>query len=118
MSGIDAAAAQSKADLLLYPTIDPVRSAAELGFTPEQLDFLVDIAKPRCCHVTGEHDPTHFAAGRYVCSFQLAEIAWRLLSALGLEAEPAELGHYRQRRVDPASASPRAGCPQCERAEP
>lgn len=118
MSSTNAGMTQPKADLPLYPIIDPVRPATELGFTPEQLDFLVDIARPRCCHVTGEHEPTHFATGRYVCAFQLAEIAWRLLSALGLEAEPAERGHYRQRRVDPATAIPRIGCPQCERAAP
>jgi hypothetical protein len=101
----------------LYPIIEPVRPASEMAFTPEQLAWLVDVARPRCCHVTGEHDPTHFAAGRYVCSFQLAEVAWRLLAALGLEAEPADRGHHCQRRVDPAMAIPRTGCHQCARAD-
>ena len=111
----DAGEIERKAALPLYPVIDPVLPASEMAFTPEQLAWLVDIARPRCCHVTGEHDPTHFVNGRYVCSFQLAEVAWRLLAALGLEAEPAERGHYRQRRVDPATAVARTGCPQCAR---
>lgn len=33
-------------------------------FTDEQLEFLKDIFTPRCCHNSGEHDPTHFVSYR------------------------------------------------------
>lgn len=29
-------------------------------FTKEQMEFLREILTPPCCHVSGEHDPTHF----------------------------------------------------------
>ena len=100
----------------IYPAIDQVRPASEMGLAPAQIAWLTDIARPRCCHVTGEHDPKHFSDSRYVCSYQLAEIAWRLRSALEIDDEPVDRGWYLQRRVDPATAIPRAGCPQCEEA--
>lgn len=98
----------------IYPVLDPVRPVSEMGFTADQLAWLVDIATPRCCHTTGEHDPNHFVDGRYVCSDQLAEVAWRLIGALGMETEPVDRGHYRRRRVDPAVAVPAAACPRCK----
>lgn len=99
----------------LYPVLDPVRPASEMGFTAEQLAWLVDIARPRCCHTTGEHDPTHFATQRYVCHGQLAEVAYRLREALGCPDEPVDRGHYRDRRVDPSDAVSRQGCDWCDR---
>ena len=68
----------------LYPPLDPVRPASEMGFTDEQLTWLADIATPRCCHATGAHDPRHFLDHLYVCRDQLAEVAYRLREALGL----------------------------------
>lgn len=44
-------------------------------FTEEQRAYLRDLLRPRCCHVTGEHDPRHFVEGRYVCEIQASE-AW------------------------------------------
>ena len=100
----------------IYPLLDPVRPASEMGFTDEQLAWLADIATPRCCHATGEHNPRHFLDKRYVCYDQLAEVAYRLREALGLDGEPVDRGHYLQRRVDPSTAVSRVGCPQCEQA--
>lgn len=97
-----------------YPVLDPVRPVSEMGFTAEQLAWLADIATPRCCHTTGMHDPNHFAEGRYVCSYQLAEVAWRLRAALDLGDDLEEMGWYRQRRVDPADAISRSGCQKCD----
>jgi len=101
----------------LYPILDPVRHASEMGLTDDQLAWLADIARPRCCHITGEHNPDHFVDGRYVCADQLAEVAWRLRDALGLDDEPADRGGYLQRRVDPAEAVSHAGCHWCEAGE-
>lgn len=97
----------------LYPALDQVRPASEMGFTDEQLAWLVDIATPRCCHTTGEHDPKHFLERKYVCRGQLAEVAYRLREALGLDAEPLDRGHYLQRWVGPSEAVSRTGCQQC-----
>lgn len=97
----------------LYPVLDPVRPASEMGFTDEQLAWLADVATPRCCHTTGEHNSKHFVERKYVCRGQLSEVAYRLREALGLDDEPVDWGHYLQRRVNPAEAVSRAGCPQC-----
>ena len=100
----------------LYPLLDPVRPASEMGFTDEQLAWLADIATPRCCHATGEHNPRHFLDKRYVCYDQLAEVAYRLREALELNDVPKDYGNYMERSVDPYVAVSRAGCPQCEQA--
>lgn len=101
----------------LYPELDPVTPASEMGFTAEQLAWLLDLARPRCCHVTGEHNPRHFVEQRYVCSDQLAGVAYRLVDALGLGAAPHDFGHYRRRQVDPATAVSRQGCFWCGNTE-
>ena len=101
----------------LYPVLDPVRPASEMGLTDEQLAWLADIATPRCCHTTGEHDPSHFKERKFVCRDQLSEVAYRLRDALGLDADPVlwqQRGHYLQRRIDPSEAVSRAGCSRCE----
>ncbi len=97
----------------LFPYLDPVQPASEMGFTDDQLAWLTDIARPRCCHVTGEHDPRHFEERSFVCRDQLAEVAYRLREALGLDAGPDDRGHYLRRRVSPSEAVSRAGCSRC-----
>ena len=52
-------------------------------FTEEQIKFLKDIFTPRCCHMTGMHDPTHFEEKKYVCSDQKAEAFDRGRKLLG-----------------------------------
>lgn len=100
----------------LFPTLDPVRPAAEMGLTAEQMDWLLDIARPRCCHTTGEHDPTHFKYQVFVCREQLAEIAFRLRVALGKDdRHVSSTGWYDSRKVDPAEAISMAGCGHCFR---
>ena len=97
----------------LYPVLEPVRPASQMGFTAEQLAWLADIARPRCCHITGEHDPNHFVERRFVCRDQISEVALRLREALGLDDTPVDRGHYLQRRVDPSEAVGRTGCEWC-----
>lgn len=97
----------------LYPALDPVRPASEMAFTPEQIAWLADIATPRCCHTTGEHNPEHFAQRKFVCRDQLSEVAYRLRVALGVGAV-ADMGHYEAHWVDPSEALSRAGCRWCE----
>lgn len=97
---------------LIGAMTDPVRPASEMGFTGEQLSWLADIARPRCCHVTGEHSPTHFREKRFVCGFQMADVAYRLRDALGLDYT---VDAYGRRRVDPNEPRPSLGCPICER---
>ena len=40
---------------------------------------------PQCCHVTGEHDPSHFVEGRHLCGFQKTEAWHRAVLLLGLD---------------------------------
>ena len=86
-------------DKLLYPELAPVRLAAEMSFSEEQLAWLADIARPRCCHTTGEHDPEHFIRRSFVCRDQLADIAWRLRAAVPIEC--AVVAHSPELRLRP-----------------
>lgn len=62
-----------------------------VDFTPAQLEWLRQMLTPRCCHVSGDHDPTHFKERRYVCEIQQAERYRALRAALNLgDAKPEE----------------------------
>ena len=52
-------------------------------FTPEQLEYLARILSLGCCHVSGEHSPTHFVEQRYICVRQKSEAWERAVVALG-----------------------------------
>ena len=71
-----------------------------MHFSDEQLEWIRELMRPPCCHVTGEHDPTHMA--RYVCVLQLAEIAKVARATFGLSARP-----------DPNETQSVPGCPAC-----
>jgi hypothetical protein len=59
-------------------------------FTPEQLAYLADILRPRCCHVTGMHSPTHWREDpAEFCDRQQADAWERAVEALGLSFDRA-----------------------------
>jgi hypothetical protein len=99
-----------------YPSVDSVRPASDMRLTPEQIEWLLDLARPRCCHVTGEHDPRHFVDRRYVCRDQMAAIAWRLRIALGVDEVREVRPGVDRRWVNPEEAVSMAGCHWCDSA--
>lgn len=101
-------------ELPIFPDLDPVQPASEMGLSFEQVNWLIDIARPRCCHNSGDHDPRHFAEHRFVCQDQLANVAYRLRVALGCTDILADHKWYRSRRVDPFEAIKRGSCANCE----
>lgn len=82
---------------------DGDRAAVLATLTDEQLTALRDLIAPPCCHITGEHDPTHFVEGRYICQHQMAYAYKRLRHALGIPT------------IQPDEAKPVTGCGWCER---
>lgn len=54
-------------------------------FRREQLEFLRDLLLPRCCHVTGMHDPGHFEEKKYVCELQKRDAFDRARMLLGFK---------------------------------
>lgn len=56
---------------------------------------------PKCCHISGEHDPEHFTKEKYVCTHQKSECFDEARNILGMgEATPQE-------------AEPRPDCGWC-----
>ena len=78
-------------------------------FTDEQQAWLADMLTPRCCHVSGSHDPVHFEEGRYVCGMQMTKRYIALRVALGLPTD--EDGHPL-----PGEAVSDPSCGWCQRA--
>lgn len=72
-------------------------------FDDEQLAWLEEMLRPRCCHTTGTHDPLHYEEGRYVCADQARERYAALRAELGLG------------KAGPQDAVPEDGCHWCER---
>lgn len=60
-------------------------------FSREQLAYLRDLLTPRCCHVTGMHDPQHFDDKKYVCELQMSTAYLRARHDLGFgKPKPAD----------------------------
>lgn len=77
-------------------------------FTDEQRAWLTDMLTPRCCHISGSHDPLHFEERRYVCNEQMTKRYVALRKALGLLTEERPLPH--EAVTDPS-------CYWCQRRE-
>ena len=73
-------------------------------FTDEQIAWLRDVLRVRCCHVTGDHDPLHFAEQRYLCDRQKGSAWVRVVLALGFDD-----------LADPSVAEPYDNCFWCRR---
>lgn len=59
-------------------------------FSEEQLDYLLRILTPGCCHVSGMHDPTHYRKRpEQLCHLQKARAWQRAVAHLGLAIERA-----------------------------
>ena len=56
----------------------------EAPFTTEQLAWLEEMLTPRCCHIVGLHDSSHFEEDQYVCEYQMTDRYQALREALGL----------------------------------
>ena len=50
----------------------------------EILRLLEEALTPRCCHISGTHDPLHYREGRYLCQSQIAAAWHRAVLLLGL----------------------------------
>lgn len=72
-------------------------------FTDEQLAWLRDLLTPRCCHISGMHDPVHYTEKKYVCESQKNGCYDRIREALNFG------------KVTPEEAIPRLNCPMCNR---
>lgn len=86
-------------------------------FTKEQLDWLIDKLRLPCCHVTGEHDPTHFVDRKYICDIQIAKSWERLVVALGLAEVVKQEPYIDSVRItdDRIQPRPESGCGWCSR---
>ena len=83
-------------------------------FTSEQMIWLKTMLWPRCCHITGEHDPRHFLDGKYVCSLQESQRYIALRKALGL---PLLHPDKEWPGVPPEEAVSKPGCYWCRQAQ-
>ena len=65
-------------------------------FTNSDMRVIAEAFAPECCHVSGEHDPTHYVLGRRICEIQAAGALYRGLDRLGIakphpdDVRPAE----------------------------
>ena len=41
-----------------------------MEFSKEQLEYLEELFRLPCCHISGMHNPTHFQDREYVCNRQ------------------------------------------------
>lgn len=63
-------------------------------FTPEQIAYLQEVLRPGCCHVSGMHDPQHFAKHpERLCEYQMREGYEAVADALGLDLEKDLAAH-------------------------
>lgn len=76
------------------PTNEEIKEALRVI----ELAGMLDV---ECCHITGEHNPTHFEDGKYVCSQQMADTFAFLRIRAGLT-------------IKPDRAYPKQGCGWCE----
>ena len=83
--------------------IDEEQNNSKPEFTDKQLTFLKDIFTPRCCHITGMHDPQHYEKKKYVCLDQKAKAYDRGRELLGFG------------EVTPEEAIPKENCFWCNR---
>ena len=93
---IDAAHEHIAAAHPAYPTYEPpaevVGSAVLIEALHREVESLrglvgamAEALVPRCCHMSGMHDPLHFSEGRYLCDEQKAEAWHRAILLLGLD---------------------------------
>jgi len=58
-----------------------------IDFSSKHLKAIEEMARLPCCHVSGEHDPTHFQEGRGICFLQKYKAYDRLCKELGINPE-------------------------------
>lgn len=68
-----------------HPAFDDWENLDAEAVLEDLLQQLSDAARPRCCHMTGEHDPRHFVEGKYLCEQQKAQAWHRVILLLGLD---------------------------------
>ena len=69
----------------VHPAFDGWENLDTGALLEDLLQKLSDAARPGCCHTTGEHDPSHFTEGKYLCEDQKAQAWHRVILLLGLD---------------------------------
>lgn len=66
---------------------DNCKHLTTVEFLPDQVEVLRGLLVLPCCHTSGEHDPTHYIEGRYICYDQKAKAWERIVEALKIEPQ-------------------------------
>ena len=94
----------AEADAAGIAHVESAHRPPQPEFTDEQIAWLRDVLRVRCCHVTGDHDPLHFKEQRYICEMQQGAAWTRAVLALGFDD-----------LAEPAGVEPYDGCFWCQR---